>query len=298
MQLNDQFGIDNSVVFKEDPEGNVRVEILNSYATASIMMQGAHLISWVPKDEQPVIWLSREAKFSTGKSIRGGIPVCWPWFGPHDSESSFPAHGFARTIPWQIIETRQLENGYTQLVFQIVQSEQTQKSWPYPCELIMTFTIGAELKVELLTRNTGDTAFVIGEALHTYFAVSDASKISINGLDNCTYLDKLDNFQRKIQSGSIEIAEEVDRVYLDTSSTCIINDPGLKRKICINKTASDSTVVWNPWLETANKMGDLGENGHLEMVCVESANAADNVVTVKSGEDHLFTVNYAIEKMS
>jgi D-hexose-6-phosphate mutarotase len=286
------------VVFKEDPEGNVRVEILNSYATASIMMQGAHLISWVPKDEQPVIWLSREAKFSTGKSIRGGIPVCWPWFGPHDSESSFPAHGFARTIPWQIIETRQLENGYTQLVFQIVQSEQTQKSWPYPCELIMTFTIGAELKVELLTRNTGDTAFVIGEALHTYFAVSDASKISINGLDNCTYLDKLDNFQRKIQSGSIEIAEEVDRVYLDTSSTCIINDPGLKRKICINKTASDSTVVWNPWLETANKMGDLGENGHLEMVCVESANAADNVVTVKSGEDHLFTVNYAIEKMS
>ncbi len=293
--LNNQFGIDNHIVFEEGAGGQAVISVVNSHATAAIMMQGAHLISWHPKNEKPVIWISEDAKFAAGKSIRGGIPVCWPWFGPHDSESSFPAHGFARTVPWEVIETKQLENGNTQITFQIIQSDATQKLWPHPCQLKMIFNIGNSLEIKLITHNTGNDSIVIGEALHTYFAVSDASKISIQGLEGCTYLDKVDGFKRKQQSGSIKINKEVDRVYLDTESDCIINDLGLNRNICISKTGSHSTVVWNPWQETANKMGDLGEDGYLDMVCVESANAAENVITIEPGDEHCLSVSYRLE---
>jgi len=293
--LNKQFGIDKHIIFKESVGRQAVVEIVNSHSTASIMLQGAHLISWVPKGEKPVVWLSKDAKFAQGKSIRGGVPVCWPWFGPHETESSFPAHGFARTVAWDVVETKQLDNDSTQITFQIVQSDDTRKTWPHLCQLQMVFTIGDSLEIELITKNTGSESIIIGEALHTYFAVSDVSKISIQGLDGCEYLDKVDSFKRKQQSGAIKINEEVDRVYLNTTSDCIIEDPDFKRRILISKTSSHSTVVWNPWQENANKMGDLGDDGYLDMVCVESANAAENVVSISSGEEHCLFVKYQVE---
>lgn len=292
--LNKQFGISGEVVFKEGPGGQPVVEVCNQSATATIVLQGAHLIAWAPNGEQQVIWLSQDAKFAKGKSIRGGVPVCWPWFGPHDSNKDFPAHGYARMVPWEVTEAS-TDQGITRIGFRIVQDEKAKAMWPHDCELEMVYSIGKKLGIQLRTRNTGNQAFVIGEALHTYFEVGDVSRMTIDGLEGCPYLDKVDNFKRKQQSGAVSINEEVDRIYLESAADCVINDPVMQRRIRIEKQGSQSTIVWNPWIEKANQMGDLGPNGYLKMICVESANAAEDVVNIAPGKEHCLSVSYSIE---
>ena len=158
--------------------------------------------------------------------------------------------------------------------------------------------LGAALEIDLVTRNGGGAPITIGEALHTYFEVSDVRRIAIQGLHGCWYLDKTDGGKRKRQSGGVTIDGETDRVYLDTVAECTIDDPGLKRRIRISKHGSRSTVVWNPWHEKAVKMGDLGDGAYLNMVCVESANAADNPVTIAPGDEHRLAVNYRLEALA
>lgn len=295
--LNAKFAIPGQLLFKTKANGQVAVEISNKQATAEIMLQGAHLISWVPGNHKDVIWLSKQASFAQGKSVRGGIPVCWPWFGPHESSPSFPAHGYARTVPWNVVETASLKDGATLIRFAIESNAATRELWPHPCNLEMCMRIGTELKIDLTTENTGDKPFVIGQALHTYFAVGDVREISIQGLESCDYLDKVDNFKRKTQNGAVRIDQEVDRIYLQSVDDCLIDDASMQRRIRISKTGSASTVVWNPWLETASKMGDLGENGYLDMVCVESSNAADDVVEIAPAGSHCLSVCYAVENL-
>ena len=158
-------------------------------------------------------------------------------------------------------------------------------------------TVGRTLALDLVTRNTGKEPIVIGDALHTYFEVSDIRNVTIRGLEDCPYIDKMDNGSRKRQEGPVTIGAETDRIYLDSTADCLIEDPGLKRRIRIAKRGSRSTVVWNPWIEKAAKMGDFGENGYLNMVCVESANAAEDVVTVAPGGAHSLQVVYGVERL-
>jgi D-hexose-6-phosphate mutarotase len=150
----------------------------------------------------------------------------------------------------------------------------------------------------LVTYNNSSENIVIGEALHSYFNVSDVRNIIITGLDGCEYMDKLDDFKCKTQSGNIDIKEEVDRVYTATDHSCVIEDVGLNRKINIIKESSLSTIVWNPWEQTANKMGDLGKAGYLNMICVESGNAAQDVVTIEPNKKHTLFVRYEIEALN
>ncbi|MDH5736214.1 MAG: D-hexose-6-phosphate mutarotase, partial [Gammaproteobacteria bacterium] len=224
-------------------------------------------------------------------------PICWPWFGAHESDASLPGHGFARTVPWQLVETKLLNDDVVQLVFSIVNNDATRAMWPHATELNYVVTMGQSLELDLVTHNTGSTAVTIGDALHTYFNVSDVRHVAVQGLDGCEYLDKVDGFKSKRQTGAVTINEEVDRVYLDTSADCLIEDPGFKRRIVIAKRGSHSTVVWNPWLETATKMGDLGKDGYLHMLCVESANAVTDVVKLDPGEEHHLWVSYSVESM-
>jgi D-hexose-6-phosphate mutarotase len=158
--------------------------------------------------------------------------------------------------------------------------------------------VGATLELDLITRNTGPESITIGDALHTYFAVSDVRNIAVDGLDGCTYIDKLDSDKHKQQSGPVTFAAETDRIYLDASADCLINDAGMQRRIRIGKRGSRSTVVWNPWLEKAEGMGDMGENGYLNMLCIESTNAADDVVTIAPGDEHHLWVSYQVESLS
>ncbi len=283
--------------FREDPSGLVFAEIDNAQATATVCLQGAHLTAWRPKDQAvPVIWLSEAARFAPGKSIRGGMPVCWPWFGLHPSESGFPAHGYARTVPWQVTAAEVLADGATRLRLVLMQNEQTRLQFPRACRLELVLTVGRRLGAELVTTNLDSGPITIGEALHTYFRIGDIGQARVLGLEGCEYVDKVDGGARKRQVGAIEFSGETDRVYLNTTAECIIDDPVLGRRIRIAKSGSRSTVVWTPWKEKADKMGDLGpDEGWRRMLCVESANALDNVVNVPAGDRHTLSVIYSAE---
>jgi D-hexose-6-phosphate mutarotase len=281
----------------------IYAEIDNAGGSARICLQGAHIVSWRPKSQaEPVVWVSDLAKYGAGKSIRGGVPVCWPWFGPHATEKAFPGHGFARTVMWQVTGSATLENGDTQVKFMLMPNDTTRAQFAKACRVELVATVGATLKVDLITSNLDTEAIEIGEALHTYFRIGDIGTASVTGLENATFVDKVDGGQRKTQSGAIAFTGEVDRVYVSTASECVIVDPDLKRRIRIAKTGSQSTVVWTPWVEKAEKMGDFGpgksnQGGWREMVCVESGNAVDNVVSVPTGGSHTLSVTYSAESM-
>ena len=293
-ELNAQFGIEGELDFVEDKSGLVVAKIDNAHGSATLCLQGAHLMSWQPRSQKtPVVWLSRDAKLAVGKSIRGGAPVCWPWFGAHPTESAFPGHGFARTVPWRVIESGKGIDGETRLALRLVVSDKTREQWPHACNLDLVITFGETLRMELITENTGSDDFVIGEALHTYFQIGDISEVSVSGLEGCEYWDKVGGSSLRKQDGEIRFSGETDRVYINTASECVIRDEKLKRSIHVAKSGSLSTVVWTPWIDKANKMGDMGQpDGWREMLCVESANAFENQVKVASGTRHTLIVEY------
>ena len=298
-QLNNEFSLqvaNNNLHFKTGKGDMPIVEIQNEQASATISLQGAHLLSWIPKGEEEVIWLSEDAKFAAGKSVRGGIPICWPWFGAHETNADYPAHGFARTTNWEVLSTEALGNGNTRISLTTQPQLETQAMWPAETTVIFQLTIGKKLQMELITHNNGTKPITISQALHAYFKVGDISKVLLYGLDDFKYLDKLKGFKRKHQHGPLHFTKEVDRIYLDTTSDCVIEDKKLKRNIVINKCGSHSTVVWNPWQETAAKMGDLGEEGYKKMLCVESSNAAEDSVTIEPRKEHQLWVQYEVQE--
>jgi D-hexose-6-phosphate mutarotase len=199
---------------------------------------------------------------------------------------------------WEVIETETLRDGATRLTFRIVQDDATRAQWPHATEALNIVTVGRTLELELVTRNTGSAAVTLGDAFHTYFEVGDIRRCTIHGLGNCPYLDKVDGGKQKQQTGPVIIDGEVDRIYLDSTADVLIDDPGLNRRIRVSKRGSRSTVVWNPGIEKAAKMGDFGDNGHLNMVCVESTNAADDVVQLPAGGEHRLWVRYSVEPLS
>lgn len=291
--LNEQFTIDTRISFSDWGDGFIVANIKNEHCTASIALQGAHLLSWTPKNEQPVIWMSPDAQFAKGKSIRGGIPVCWPWFGAHSSEPSFPAHGFARTSIWQVNTTTSLEDSSSFISLRL-STDGNNPLWPLETVCQLDITFGKTLDMKLTTHNNSNQIITVEQALHTYFAVGDIRKTTVSGLDNRPYLDKPDGFKRKQQNGPISFVAETDQVYLETKDDCLIEDRSLNRTIQIKKSGSASTIVWNPWHNRATEMGDLGKDGYLTMLCVESANAAEDVVTINAGGTHTLSVSYSI----
>lgn len=253
-------------------------------------------MTWQPaRESAPVVWLSKLAKLAPGKSIRGGVPVCWPWFGAHATEAGYPGHGYARTVPWEVHGTAATADGATQLTLRLCESEQTRAMWPHASRAEIRITVGKTLKVALTTHNMGDADFVIGEALHTYLHIGDIGEVRILGLEGCEYMDKAGGGVRRNQEGAVTFTGETDRVYVSTEAECVIEDARLQRRIRVAKSGSRSTVVWTPWAEKADKMGDFGPDGWRAMVCVESANALENTVTVPARGCHTLAVEYSTE---
>ncbi len=296
--LNKRFGLADQLKFVEGPGGLIFAEIDNDLGTAYVCLQGAHITTFRPKDQaEPVIWLSDYAKFAPGKSIRGGAPVCWPWFGAHATEAGFPGHGFARTVMWEVTQSGALASGETEITLALVETEQTRAQWPHKTRVELKVVVGKSLKADLITTNLGDADITIGEALHTYFQIGDIADIKVLGLEGCEYVDKVGAVTRRTQAGAAIFSGEVDRVYVNTEATCIIEDNRLKRRLIIAKRGSRSTVLWTPWTEKADKMGDFGPDGWRRMVCVESVNALENVVVVPAGQSHAMSVEYSAEAL-
>lgn len=294
--LKTQFTLADQLNFREDASGLIFAEITTSQATATVCLQGAHLTTWTPAGQKvPAIWLSEAAKYALGKSIRGGVPICWPWFGPHAKETSYPGHGFARTVPWQVTATHALTDA-VQITLQLVESDQTRAQWPHPSRAELTLTIGKTLKIALTTTNLGNEAFPLSEALHTYFHIGDIGKAKVIGLEGEEFLDKVDNFASKEQIGPIVFAGETDRVYVNTQAHYAIEDPVLNRRIKIHASDAHSVVVWTPWQEKADKMGDFGApTAWRQMLCVETANALNNAFSIAPGTTHTMVAEYSVE---
>jgi glucose-6-phosphate 1-epimerase len=284
--LNESFAIAEHISFEGGPGGWAMAEIHNAHAVANVSLRGGQALAFQPHGQAPVLWATSHSSYQAGRPIRGGIPICWPWFGPHPTDPSMPAHGFVRTANWNVLSVAALTDGATQIRLRIRDSDLAERRWPYAFDLRCVVTVGAELRVELIIRNPGDVPYTCSGALHSYFNVSDVTAITIHGLDGCDYLDQADGHQRKTQQGPVTIGAETDRLYLDTVATCVIEDPGLGRRIRVAKSGSHTTVVWNPWVEKAQRLADFGAEEYHGMVCVETANAEPDRVTVAPGGEH------------
>ncbi|HFU74190.1 MAG TPA: D-hexose-6-phosphate mutarotase [Helicobacteraceae bacterium] len=265
------------------------LEIKNSNATAKIALQGAHLFEYKRPHQAPLIWLSKTAQFQKNKAIRGGIPICWPWFGAHPVDTSLPNHGFARTMEWTYEKGEEVDDGKTKIVLGLKDNEETLTLWPYAFELTLEIYIADTLELILQTKNCSDEAFEISEALHTYFHVDAISDTLVHGLEGKQYFNKLDKSYDNVQSRALVIENEVDRVYFEAYDP--IEIVGMKGKISIKSEGSASAIVWNPWAQRINEMPDM--SGYKQMLCIESGNVLHECVKVMPNETHLLKVSYS-----
>jgi D-hexose-6-phosphate mutarotase len=296
--LNRRFSNGLQIRFSQLADGIVVVEIDTPLATATISLHGGHIVSWHPKHQvKSVLWVSRSAKFIPGKAIRGGVPICWPWFGAHLTDAKLPSHGYARISPWEGSSVNLLDGGAMEINLCLPDNDSSRAQGPDGVRLSIQITVGETLKMALTTSNQSDREIVLTEGLHTYFQISDIAKISVLGLEGSEYIDLADENKSKQEAGPIVFEGELGRIYENNKATCVIDDVPLNRRIIIEKSGSDSTAVWNPWAAKAATMDDMGRDGWREMVCVESANALGNVVTVKAHESHTLAVNYSVQSL-
>jgi len=285
--LQSRFGIPEVVTFDQGEGGLDRVLITSSLADAEIYLNGAHVTHFRPAGAMPVLFMSAASLFQSGKAIRGGVPIIFPWFGPREGHPESPAHGFARTHAWDVAEVTKQPDGTVLLVFTFDSTDATRAIWPNDFSLRFSVSLGKTLVMTLEVQNTGKSPMKFEEALHTYLTVADVRQVSVAGLAHTTYIDKVDKFARKVQDDqSIKITGETDRVYLDTDSACTVTDPMLSRKLIVEKEGSDATVVWNPWIAKAKAMADFGDEEWPGMICVETCNCADHAITLAAGGMH------------
>jgi glucose-6-phosphate 1-epimerase len=286
----------HGVVLDTGAGGLPRLTIATGRCSAEMYLHGAHLCRWQPDGHpHPVLWMSRRSWFDTGKPIRGGVPVCFPWFGPRSGAPKAPGHGFARTQPWTLDSVTSAPDGAVLVTLSLGANDVSRAYVENVFELRYAARIGADLSLSLTVVNKGATPLVFEQALHTYLTVHDVRQVDVTGLAGATYIDKADGGARKREGPEpIRIAAETDRLYLDTEASVTLADPGLQRRIIVSKTGSRSSVVWNPWVAKSAAMPDFGDDEWPGMLCIETANAGDNLVRVLPGGSHEMTTHLTV----
>src|SRR3954447_23164495 len=296
-QLNNNYGITDRIKFIEGTGGFPYIRVDNPKASAIISVYGGQVLSYQPANElHNLMFLSERAYYQAGRSIKGGTPICWPWFGPDPELKGRPLHGFARNRFWEVVRTEATADGGAKVTLGLRDSEDTRVLWPHSFDLSLEITIDETLNLELITRNTAAETFLLTQALHTYFKVGDISQVVISGLAGTSYLDKTDNGVIKFQSGPVTIDKEVDRIYRNVPGELVIDDGAFDRMIRINSKGSNSAVVWNPWAKISAEMADLNDDDYGYFVCVETTNADLDVVQVPPGGEARLAANYGIER--
>lgn len=295
-QLNTQFGIAGQLEFIAGNGGLPMIQVKTAKAKALISIHAGQVLSYQPAGEaEDVMFLSAKAYYQDGKAIKGGAPICWPWFGADPEGKGRPGHGFVRNRGWNMVATEALINGDIKVTVGLDDTAETQAIWPHAFSLRQEIVIGDSLNLSLITRNTGKEKFTITQAFHTYFKVGDISRAKVVGLAGCDYLDKAGggNTQRH-QTGDVTIDTEVDRIYLNVGNTLTIDDTALKRRIQITSQNSKTAVVWNPWEKIAKDMADLEDHDYQRLLCVETTNAADDVREVAPGGECRLVADYRV----
>ncbi len=298
-QLNEQYGLDGRLRIVRGRAGLPLIEIDNHQARAQLSVYAGQLLSYTPQGEsEDLLFLSGQAHYHPGKAIRGGVPVCWPWFGPDPEDRGRATHGFARNRLWTLRATGSTAEGGSHVVLGMTDGEETRAIWPQAFDLELRVTVGESLQLELVSRNTGDRPYTITQALHTYFRVGDIAQVRVLGLEDADYLDKVGAGQRKTQHGPILIDQEVDRIYdCGAHADLVIDDGLLGRRIRIAQAGSRTAVVWNPWQAVATQMVDLADDDYRRFVCVETSNAAADVVNLAPGVKASLSAGYRVERM-
>jgi len=275
--------------------------IRHGQAELLVAQQGAHILSYQLAGQPPLIWLNDEAVFKTGKSIRAGVPVCWPWFGVFDrnpqsvqamrvSNEAPSAHGFVRAMDWELggIEA---EGERLKVEFLLPYPDGGFPGWPHQVDLTLSIRLDEQLHIHLTSHNRGAETVSISQALHSYFAVSDVREVHVEGVGGLKYIETLDNWKTVTQTGDLRFTGETDRIYLDTPPQLSIVDPAWERRIVLTSVGSRTAVIWNPWIDRAAAFSDMADDGWQRMLCIETANVMGDVVNLKPGASHTLGVS-------
>ena len=274
-----------SVKLTEPVEGYLVVEVNHATCTGKVALHGAHVMSWKPVDEEEVLYLSPDAVFKEGKAIRGGIPICWPWFNAHPSDDTVPSHGIARTRFWEFEGSSEDERGVT------LQFSMKEGIWSAEVTIVM----GDNLEVSLKTVNTNEIPILVSGALHSYFAISDIEQVRVVNLQDTEYLDTTGEPVTRKHAGPLEFKDEVDAIY-NSSENVLLVDELSGRTLLIEKKGSPSTVVWNPWAKKAKAMTDLPDEDYRHFCCIEAAIANDRAEIVMPGHTHVLSTRIIVEE--
>jgi glucose-6-phosphate 1-epimerase len=285
--------------FQDELGGLVSLTVTAPSCSARFFTQGAHLTEWTPSGEEPVLFTSKKSLFAPGKAIRGGVPICFPWFAARAGHPKSPAHGVVRAAEWAVHSITAAEpNGSVSVAFSISDSEASREEWPHAFHTVFRVKLGRTLEMALHVENRGSDPFTFEEALHTYFCVGDIHSVEIHGLEGAEYIDKVDAFARKRRPNEpLRFAVETDSVFPGTTATCVLRDPARRRAITVEKSESQTTVVWNPWIAKAAAMADFGDDEWPSMACIETANSGENTITLPPGATHVMTARISTSKL-
>lgn len=284
--LNRRFGIAGVAQVVAGHGGLPQIRISTRTAAAEIYLHGAHVTSWIPAGGEEVLFLSEQSHWQEGRAIRGGVPICFPWFRAKSDDRAAPAHGFVRTKLWQLDSIRGGEEGSVTVACSTASDDGTRRWWPHAFRLVHRITVGKQLRMELIVTNIGTDPFGFEEALHTYFRVSEVQKVCVRGLDGVSYLDNTDGNREKTQSGDLVLTGTTDNAYLATRGSAEVVDPVLQRTLETKKENSATTIVWNPWERGAASLADLGKDEWRQMICVEASNILQSAVLLEPGAEH------------
>ncbi len=280
-----RFEIPGIAQIVEGNSGLPKVRITSPEVVGEMYLHGAHVTSWKPAGGEEMLFLSSQSRWADGHAIRGGVPICFPWFGGKTDDPQAPAHGFVRTKAWRLVSIAQVGGAVTVSML-TASNEDTKRWWPADFRLVYRATFGRELSLELVVINTGRTSLRFEEALHTYHRVGNIEKARVRGLDTAQYFDKTDANRKKMQRGELVIVSETDRVYLNTGDAIELEDPVLHRRTRVTKENSRTTVVWNPWVQKAHSLSDFADDEWMQMICIETSNVSDLAVDVAPGQQH------------
>ena len=297
-EIQARWGIANVLSFEATPGGMIRALITGPHASGTVYLHGAHVTNWTPSGERPVLYISSRSRFEPGIAIRGGVPVIFPWFGPRGGGLPGPMHGFARMVDWEVEGSQLRPDGSVELRLVLGPSNASRDLGYDAFQLQFRVAIGATLEMELAVHNLSDGPLNFEEALHTYFSVGDVHKASLTGLEGTTYVDKTAALARKETQGPIRFIKETDQVHLDTASTCEIHDQEWDRTVVVEKAGSQTTVVWNPWIEKNRNLADMAPDDWQGMCCVETANALDSAIVLPGGGVHRMETTIRIRRGS
>jgi glucose-6-phosphate 1-epimerase len=294
-ELDRQLGIPGVARVSEGNGGLARVQITGAFGEGEMYLHGAHVTSWKPAGHDEVIFISTKSRWEEGQAIRGGIPICFPWFRAKSDDAHAPAHGVVRTKMWQLESITQNENEVAVTMF-TQSDEHTRKWWPGEFRLVHRATFGSNLRLELICTNAGTTPFRFEEALHTYNRIANIQDARVQGLDGVSYLDNTDSNKEKTQRGDVSIVSATDSAYCNTQNEVDLLDLNNKRRIRLQKEHSHSTVVWNPWREGAARLQDLGDGEWKQYLCVEASNILGAAVNLAPGQEHRMAAVLTVER--